>query len=121
MHTTILTGISWAFGDKPYTNYEQFIQDVAEYNQTLLAYGNVWSPTDIVCTGPIRIQYEAYWKSEDNFLIVEIGTAGEPLSTGQLLFTLSNAAVDFFSEADHRYFEGLDQAKLGVYWLRTGS
>ena len=117
----LMQNIYWSLGGDQFSSYDEFVEEVRRYNQRVAPDSTTWNPDQIVCTGPVTIVYEALWKDEDNTLEVVVSTAKEPISMGQLLFTLHNESTEFFSGADHCFFEGLEEAKAEILWLRTGS
>jgi hypothetical protein len=65
--------------------------------------------------------YEAGWKDEDDTIETVLGERGKALTMGEALFTLNNATVEFFKDADHHFFEGLAARGGTEYELLVGS
>ncbi|MEJ5309942.1 MAG: tetratricopeptide repeat protein [Anaerolineae bacterium] len=117
----LMRDVYWVLGDKKYTTYQTFVAAVTEYNNAIAPGKHGWNPDEVVSLTPIKVVYEAMWKDEDDTIDLDIGIAGVPVTMGQLLFALNNATYDFFSDADSRYFEGLDWVKGTTYELLVGS
>lgn len=117
----IMYQVCWPLGGNSYADYDEFICEVTEYNKRIAPDKDEWGPDEVVCNGPLRIQFEAMWKDEDDFLDVLVEGENKPVTMGRLLFSLHNESTGFFEDADHCFFEGLELVEEGTYWLRTGS
>jgi len=121
--STMMSDVYWALGGKHYPSYEAFVAAVSEHNQAIAAGTSGWDPERVVASEPeIRIVYEAMWKSEDDVLDVLVSARGEGgVTMGEVLYGLHEASVEFFANADHRFFEGLSRIDDTTWRLRTGS
>jgi hypothetical protein len=119
--STLMSNVYWALGRKKYAAYGDFVAAVSDYNQKVSPGSSGWDPEKQISQTPITIVYEAGWKDEDDTIEVVLGERGKPLTMGQALFTLNNATVEFFEDADHCFFEGLAPRDGTEYELLTGS
>lgn len=119
--TELMTNVYWVFGKKSYAAYEEFVAAVTAYNKKISATNSRWDPNLEIARGPIKVCYEALWKDEDDTIELVIGKPDTPLTMGQVLFELNNATVEFFQDADRRFFEGLTLIQGVEYELHTGS
>jgi hypothetical protein len=117
----IMTQVCWTLGGNRFSDYSEFIRAVSEYNERIAPDDNEWQPDEVVSDGPIRIQFEAMWKDEDDLLDILVESDIKPVTMGRLLFALHNESAEFFNDTDHCYFEGLQPIEAGTFWLHTGS
>lgn len=117
----LMRKVFWTLGRRPYADYDEFVRAVSEYQAQVSPAGSGWLPDAVLAPGPITVTYTAMWKDVDDSLAVPLGEPGRLLTMGRALFELNNATVEFFADADHRFFEGLMPRTPGVYQLSTGS
>jgi hypothetical protein len=118
---TLMAYVYWVLGKKKYADYDGFIAAVSNYNKKINAAKSEWDPNQEIARGPLTVVYEALWKDEDDTIELDVGQSGQALTMGRLLFTLNNATVDFFADADKRFFEGLALIEGTTYELIVGS
>ncbi|MBI2804114.1 MAG: hypothetical protein HYX68_03920 [Planctomycetes bacterium] len=104
---TLMTNVYWVLGKKSHASSDDFVAAVTDYNKKIDPVNSKWNPTQAVAFGSITVVFEALWKDEDAKVNLEIGEPNQVLTMGSVLFTLNNATVDFFKDADHCFFEGL--------------
>lgn len=119
--STLMSNVYWAFGQKKYTVYADFVAAVTDYNQKIGPDSTQWDPDKQIAKAPITVVYEAGWKDEDDTIEIVLGKRGKALTMGEALFTLNNATVEFFADADHHFFEGLETQEGTEYQLLIGS
>lgn len=116
-----MSNVYWALGQKKYTTYDGFVSEVTDNNQEISPDSTEWNPNKQISKTPITVVYEAGWKDEDDTIEVVLGKRGRALTMGEALFTLNNETVEFFKDADHRFFEGLAASEGTKYKLLVGS
>jgi hypothetical protein len=124
MNNVLMRNMSWTFGRKKYEVYDDFIIAVTDYNNEIyqdIGETSSWNPGEEVSKHPIWVMYEAGWKDEDDTIRLEIGEENQSLTMGRLMFSLNNATYDFFEDANHCFFEGLELVNNNEYKLKTGS
>ena len=119
--STLMSNVYWALGQKKYASYDAFVAAVTDYNQKISPDSSGWDPNKQITKTPITVVYEADWKDEDDTIRLVLGERGTALTMGKALFTLNNATVEFFKEADHHFFEGLAAREGAEYKLLVGS
>jgi hypothetical protein len=117
----MMENISWSFGGRAYGDPDEFITAVTARNEHREPEHNAWDPSLVVADGPVRVSFEAMWRSENDLLDLIIGEPGVPLTMATLLREINNASVDFFKGVDESFFEGLKPLGDGVFLLRMGS
>lgn len=117
----MMDNISWSFGGRAYGSLDEFVAAVTARNAHLGPERNGWDPGLVVADGPVRVVFEAMWRSENDLLDLIIGEPGVPLTMATMLLTINNASVDFFKGVDESFFEGLRPVGDGVFALRMGS
>jgi hypothetical protein len=119
--TTLMSNVYWALGQRKYTAYDDFVAAVTEYTKKISPGSSGWDPDKEISEVPITVSYEALWKDEDDTIEVVLGKPGKALTMAEALFTLNNATVEFFKDADHHFFEGLAARRGTDYELLVGS
>lgn len=107
----MLNKVSWSFRKK-YDSYLEFINKVAEYNNSI-SKDHEWNPNEeVITTKKVIIYYEALWKDIDDELVIEVNAQnGKSIKMGELLFMVNNGAIDFLKGADKVFFEGFQIIK----------
>lgn len=118
---TLMSNVFWAFGEKRYATYEDFVVAVTDYNKKVNTDASGWDPNKQISTAPLTVVFEAAWRDEDDMIEVAVGESNKSLSMGEVLFTLNNATVEFFKDAEQHFFEGLAARGGTRYELLVGS
>jgi hypothetical protein len=98
----------WVFYGGMYNSYDEFIQEVIDYNKDL---GKQWTPQETVlgCQN-VTIQY-SYWNNEeDNIEEKDFDLTADRSSgftAGEILYKIHNQVVDKLENEDFHFFEGL--------------
>jgi hypothetical protein len=117
----VMGRVYWILGRKTFATYEDFVATVTTHNLNIDPEHNDWNPAQVISETPIRVVYEALWKNENDRINLLIGTAGVPVTMGQILFTLNNETYDFFAGGGSHFFEGLALINGTTYKLMVGS
>ncbi len=119
--STLMKNVYWVLGQKQYAAYKDFVIAATDYNKKISPGSSGWDPDKRISNVPITVVYEAGWKDEDDTIEVVLGERNKVLTMGKALFTINNATVEFFKDADHRFFEGLAARGGTEYELLVGS
>jgi hypothetical protein len=117
----LMKNVFWTLGNDKTSSYDEFVEAVGEYNQSVAPDSTKWDPAQVVCKGPVSVVYVAPWKDEDDRIEMVVSTDERPITMGELLFTVHNESSDFFQDAPRRFFEGLSEMSPGTLKLHVGS
>jgi hypothetical protein len=124
MSNVLMRNIFWTLGRNKYKTYDDFIVAVRDYNKDIcrdIGLISSWNPDEEISQQAILVVYEAGWKDEDDTISLEIGEENQVLTMGKFLFSLNNITYDFFKDANHCFFEGLELVNGNKYELWIGS
>ena len=109
----LLEAINWKFGRKKYKTSADFYADLKEYNEILSPELDIDPSQKIVDTSQLLINFDADWKDENASLQIEVKSQyDEPLTTGEVLYTLNEQCFEFFKEEEFAYFKGIKEDDL---------
>ncbi len=109
----ILEAINWKFGRKKYKTSSAFYADLKEYNEILSPELDIDPSEKIVEASQIVINFDADWKDENASLSIDIKSQyNEPLTIGEVLYTLNEESFEFFQEEEIAYFKGIVEDDL---------
>jgi hypothetical protein len=120
MTEKVMTNVYWLLGRERIPEYDKFVDAVTSYNNEIAPERTEWDPDQVISQEPVRIVFEAMWKDEDDTIDLRVGSPGEPVTMGEVLYTLNNETVEFFALGSN-FFEGLSRGNGDTLHLWIGS
>jgi hypothetical protein len=105
----LLENIYWSFDNGKYSSYDEFIENLIEYN--LKINHNVFDFNCIILEESlVNVAYSYYDEEEDDSVDIDFSIEAndkKSFTLGELLFKIHNEVVDHLEEDEHKFLQGL--------------